>query len=215
MIMMECWYFDVTALAEPGRFAYGLERLPWKERKEKVLRFRPEEARRLSLGAGLLAAFCLRRAGAADLSLGTGEHGKPYLLHEPEIHFNLSHSGKLAVCAVGNEPMGVDVEEPQVMKEGVARLSFTMQEKDWLASQPDQDHAFVRLWTRKESLLKLFGKGFYQSPLSADICPDIPRQDGISFFETEAQDHQLCVCTKASAVKFSRCSAEELLQFTV
>ena len=202
---------DVTALAEPGRFARGMECLPWEERREKTMRFRFEESRRLSLGAGLLASFCLRRAGAKDLTLAAGEQGKPFLLHEPGIHFNLSHSGTMAACAVGNVPVGVDVEERQTMKEGVARLTFTSQERKWLLEQPDQDLAFVRLWTRKESCLKLQGTGFYQSPLEVEVCPDL-QTESRNFFEKDVGSCHLCVCTTAESVNFFRCSVDELLQ---
>ena len=38
------------------------------------------------------------------------ERGKPYLAGYPDIHISLSHSGRLAACAVAKKPVGVDVE---------------------------------------------------------------------------------------------------------
>ena len=106
----KCYYYDVSGLSSPERFARELASLPWEERRERILRYRFEKDRRLSLGAGLLAAYALREAGAEDLTLQTGENGKPELLSYPDIHFNLSHSGTIAVCAVSDRPVGVDVE---------------------------------------------------------------------------------------------------------
>ena len=109
MMKPRCYYYDVSALSSAERFEQALASLPWEERREKILRYRFEKDRRLSLGAGLLAAYALREAGAEDLALQTGEYGKPELLFYPNIRFNLSHSGTLAVCAVSDRPVVVYV----------------------------------------------------------------------------------------------------------
>ena len=103
-----CWYCDVRPLSDPELFAAGLSGLPWEERREKVSRFLFEKDRRLCLGAGMLLAHALREAGAADLRLSTMPEGKPVLADRPDIHFNLSHSGTLAVCAVSGLPVGAN-----------------------------------------------------------------------------------------------------------
>ena len=46
-------------------FSRGLSLLPWEERREQVMRFRFAKDRRLCLGAGLLLAYALCRAGAS------------------------------------------------------------------------------------------------------------------------------------------------------
>ena len=47
---------------------------------------------------------------ALAASLEKGPYGKPYLTGYPEIHFNISHSGGWAVCALASMPCGVDGE---------------------------------------------------------------------------------------------------------
>ena len=64
-----CWTCDVGPLADPARFARGMAALPWADRREKVMAFRFDRDRRLCLGAGLLLAHALRRAGAKNLAL--------------------------------------------------------------------------------------------------------------------------------------------------
>ena len=101
MPVVRCRYYDVGGLADPARFAAGMEALPWPERRERAMRFRFGKDQRLCLGAGLLCARMLRAAGVGDLSIERGTFGKPYLAQRPDVHFNVSHSGTLVVCAVG------------------------------------------------------------------------------------------------------------------
>ena len=48
--------------------------------------------------------------GPEEVLTERGPSGKPYLVNCPGVHFNISHSGGYAVCAVGSVPMGVDIE---------------------------------------------------------------------------------------------------------
>ena len=193
-----CWYYSVEELSDPALFSYGMEILPWENRREKVLRFRFDRDRQLCLGAGLLAAFALRQAGAEDLSLAYGEHEKPYLLNRKELCFNLSHSGSVAVCAVSSSPVGVDVEKPRTPTPALLRHCFTENELRWFACQPDPDRAFIRLWTRKESYLKLLGTGLSLALNSFSVCPGEPGPDNCFFSESETAGHLLCVCSGES-----------------
>lgn len=90
------------------------------------------------------------------------ERGKPYLAGYPDIHISLSHSGRLAACAVGKKPVGVDVELRKMRqnRERVARKLHAA-EQEWLAAraEEEQEKAFYDLWVRKESFLKATGEG--------------------------------------------------------
>ena len=191
-----CWYCDVRPLSDPALFARGMTLLPWEERREKVMRFHFERDRRLCLGAGLLLAYALRRAGAKDLSLCCLSGGKPVLIHEPCIHFNLSHSGNLAVCAVSDQPVGADVEMWQDADPGVAALCFRAAEREWMNASGDNARAFAWLWTRKESYLKLTGDGLSRSPDSLCVLPGREEPTGVRYTEKEVSGHQICVCTQ-------------------
>lgn len=190
-----CWYYDVRPLASPELFSLGLSLLPWEARREQVMRFRLDRDRRLCLGAGLLLAFALRRAGATDLSLRRQPDGKPECARHPEIHFNLSHSGTLAVCAVSHRPVGVDVERIQSGGAGVEAMCFQPLERAWLDQSADHSRAFTRLWTRKESYLKLLGTGLSRPPRSFSVWPGEAMPEGARFFERKIENHLICVCT--------------------
>ena len=199
-----CRYYDVAELTDPVRFSEALTALPWQARREKVLRYRLDQDRRLCLGAGLLAAYALRQAGASDLTLSLLENGKPVLLHHPDIHFNLSHSGRLAVCAVSDTPVGVDVEPIGASRKEIETVCFHPQETAWMDSEPDRDLAFARLWTRKESFLKLSGAGLSVPPNTISVRPGASPPGGIVWREHIAAHHLIQVCVdREKEVSFS------------
>ena len=191
-----CWYFDVRPLCDPALFSRGMSALPWEERREQAMRFRFEKDRRLCLGAGLLLAYALRQAGATDLSLRRLSNGKPVLINAPNIHFNLSHSGTLAACAVSDRPVGVDVEALQSVEPGVVAMCFQPIEQAWINQADDRSRAFTRLWTRKESYLKLRGTGLTCPLDSFCVLPGKDAPDGVCYSEMDEMDHLICVCTQ-------------------
>lgn len=195
---MNCWYYDVEDLSDPARFAGAMATLPWEERREKVMRYRYEKDKRLCLGAGLLLLHALRQAGASDLTLHTPESGKPVLEAHPSLQFNLSHSGTLAVCAVSEGPVGVDVEELRCFPREIETLCFQPRELTWLEFEPNRDLASLRLWTRKESWIKLTGSGLSTAPNSFSALPDQSPVPGIAWTEHVVMGHIICVCAQES-----------------
>ena len=88
------------------------------QRRELALKFRHEGSRRLCLAAYLLLMDGLRRECFIDEPpiFGYSPEGKPFIVDHPNIHFNLSHSGDVAICAVSNQPVGIDIETPRSIK---------------------------------------------------------------------------------------------------
>ena len=191
---LSCWFCDVRPLSDKKLFARGMEELPWELRREKVLRYRFEKDRILSLGAGLLLAGVLRRAGVRDLTVHALPEGKLVLAHCPEVHFNLSHSGTLAVAAVSDLPVGVDTEILAKMDPGMGSFCLRQSEQEWVRRSADPDRAFLRLWTRKESYLKRIGTGITVPPDSISVLPGEPMPDGSEFTEWEERGHLICLC---------------------
>lgn len=95
------------------------------------------------------------------LEVAIAQGGKPYLAKEPDIHFNLSHSGEWAVCAISSSPVGVDIQHCDEGRRDVASRFFHREEIRYLDSLPQfrRDEGFYRLWTLKESFVKATGRG--------------------------------------------------------
>ena len=196
--MARCWYYDVSELEDPALFAEGMESLPWQKRKDAIMRYRMQPDRLLGLGAGLLCVHALQHEGVDDLTLDYGERDKPHLRHYPHVHFNLSHSGTIAICAVSSHPVGADVELMHAADAGIARICFTEQEILWMNSQDDPARAFTRLWTRKESYIKRLGTGFYTEPKSFCALPGRESTADVVYSEHEVKEHLVCVCTRTN-----------------
>jgi len=97
-------------------------------------------------------------------AMARGADGKPYFPGEPELHFNVSHSGGLALCGAGEAPLGVDVEVLRPRRPGLARYVCSEAESAWLERQGGDWGAFYTLWTLKEARVKCTGEGLRRAP---------------------------------------------------
>ena len=93
-----------------------------------------------------------------ELKFAAGEYGKPYLAGVPRLHFNISHSGDLVLCALSDEPVGIDVELIKPAKLNVAKRFFRSDEYEYIAASRNTDAAFFEIWTMKESYIKRDGR---------------------------------------------------------
>lgn len=94
-----------------------------------------------------------------------GPQGKPYLPGGP--FFNLSHAGRYAVLAVGDAPVGIDVEQQRKDEHcaALAAVAFHPAEQAYYARHASVQ-TFFDIWTLKESYLKLLGTGLSLEPSS-------------------------------------------------
>ena len=94
-----------------------------------------------------------------------GEFGKPALateLSKWKLHFNISHTRGLAVCAIASQEIGVDVERSdRTIDLGIARHYFAPEEVRILNSAPpgQESKIFFRFWSLKEAFIKATGEG--------------------------------------------------------
>ena len=134
--------------------------------RERAARFhRREDGERFLVAHGTLRLLLAGYLRCDPLTLRFGAHanGKPFV-EGARIHFNLSHSGALALIAVArSRQVGVDVEEVRPMPDldNVATRVCTPGELAVLTSLPEgeRSRAFLAMWTRKEALAKATGEG--------------------------------------------------------
>lgn len=132
-------------------------------------RFAFEKDRNLFLLARCLLRTALSQYAAVAPADWTFEHtgkGKPFLAPQsglPPLSFNVSHSKKLAVCALTLEHrIGIDVESTaRRTNPKVADYFLSPREKsNYLqASETDRRELFYRYWTLKEAYAKALGMG--------------------------------------------------------
>lgn len=199
---MTLWLIHLSVLHGKEEAAAAL--LP-EDRRGKLEQLRVAEDRLGSLAAGLL----LRRVLGVceDGKLCENDHGKPFLPDGP--HFNLSHGGDLAVLAVSDLPVGVDVEQSDVLPAVMPKRAFAREEWTYFEEEPTAER-FWFLWTRLESTLKADGRGFALEKRDFSVT-----QDGKPWYlyTSVCHGHTIsCAMSEPFEVEFHELTADELLK---
>jgi 4'-phosphopantetheinyl transferase len=181
----------------------------YQDRQEKVRKLVHARSRYVSIEAGFLlqgmaeSELCIK---PADIQIIRGENGKPSLAGYPDFYFNISHSGEYVVMAYGNVPVGVDVEQLRDKETRVAERCFTKEEFSYISQTDDKyGERFFKIWTMKESYLKLTGQGISVPINSFYVNPDelsAYEKDGenvwmklpVQFEFVDLDGYVLCVC---------------------
>ena len=155
--MVHVYALNIASLPDPLDAPEMLDGI-WPERREKALRQRESLKRKQSAGASSLLKWVLRQRGFESKALRYGDKGKPFV---EGICFSLSHSGDMVICAVGDKPVGCDIERTAQARKKVAERFFAPEEIEYLRrfSGDTLDREFFRLWTMKESYIKMTGEG--------------------------------------------------------
>ena len=189
-----CRYLDVSFLNDDALFQQYLSSLASKQRKEKAVSFRIKSARNLSLGASLLLEQMLRDEGITDYQLVYEPSGRP-VLSSGSLQFSLSHSGTTAVCAMSSTPVGADVEQIKAIRvRGILRY-FHPAEVSYIEQAEQEDLAFIRLWTRKESYGKRTGAGIGYDLKQYCFIENDDSDAEFKFHELLLPQHLITVCT--------------------
>ena len=208
MFKAKTYYLNFASLrSEEAIQKYINEVTP--ERKARIETTKRLETKASLLGAGLLLKAVLQKEYAlSDFTLETNEFGKPFIAGREDIRFNLSHSGDVAVCTVCDTDCGVDIENVSTPHDAmaVANRFFSRNEYAAMMLSPNPNEAFCRLWTLRESYVKMRGKGFAigLSTMRCDfhrgVCSLYENhilQDDAFFREIkDVKGYRISVCTK-------------------
>ncbi len=133
-------------------------------RRQKIALLKNMKDKMRSLAAAIALNTALKEYGLEERTMeyDVGKQGKPYFRYNPDIHFSLSHSGDYAICSIGAHETGNDIELIKSGRERVAKRFFATEELDWIyetQSPREIDERIFRIWTMKESFLKVTGLG--------------------------------------------------------
>lgn len=153
--MIKLAYCNVESL--DLKRAYGMVS---KNRQEKIDFYRFEKDKKLSAGAYLLLMKLLSDENITNPVFRTGKYGKTYISNHENIHFNLSHSGKMVLCAISDMEVGADVEynDPEIDLD-IARNYFYNSEYESIMNCENPSDEFFKYWVLKESYMKYTGLG--------------------------------------------------------
>lgn len=146
------------------------------QRREQALRYRKEHDKRLSVAAYRLlqSALAVEYGIKEPPQFEYGENGKPSIVGHPDIFFNMSHCQEAAACVVDDVPVGVDVESLSHYDKEIAEQVMNAEEQKHITDSAAPCLEFIRLWTMKESLLKMTGDG-----LAADMRDILKEYNGL------------------------------------
>jgi 4'-phosphopantetheinyl transferase len=162
---IEVWMIDLDRPLNPGPNLDEILSIEERNRADRYLfprdafRFRRCRAT-LRLG---LAGYL--KTTPQKILLATNRHGKPFIAEGSTLHFNVSHSGGLGAIAfttIGEVGIDVEANQRDVDALEIAKANFTRNEARMVAaadSRQEQARIFLRLWTRKEAVLKAAGCG--------------------------------------------------------
>ena len=149
--MIKLAYCDVSDL----NLADAYKLLP-KTRQIKVDRFRFEKDKKLSAGAYLLLDKLLKEENITNPIFKTEKYGKAYISNFENVHFNLSHSGKLVACAISDKKVGVDIEyNDPAIDLNIAKHYFYNSEYERIMNSQNPSDEFFKFWVLKESYMKI------------------------------------------------------------
>lgn len=159
-------------------------------------------------GDGQLAALPLLTAVAGEVwglptlpAVGRHPKGKPHFPQRPDLHFNLSHSGPYALCALSSEEVGVDIECLRPRRPGLAGRALSPEELDWYRTRGERWEDFYTLWTLKEARVKCVGTGLTWPPSTIAVPLLEPGQwgtlDGLTFTAYGHKDYRAALCTRS------------------
>ena len=143
------------------------------QKRHRVDKLSFEKDKKLSVAADMLskkaiADFCSVEPHSVVLT--QKDSGKPFA-DELDVEFSVSHSGDIAVCAVSDKPLGIDIERIRPVDLKVARRVCSSVELQYIFGYTPKEQDFVfttdsailirffEIWTSKEAYVKFKGTG--------------------------------------------------------
>jgi len=161
------------------------------EAQQDILRYRRWQDAQLSLLGKVLLQYGLRtRYNISEAETGILPNKKPYLKGH-HLHFNISHSKDLVVCAIAEYALGIDIEfnDPKV-----SYLDFKFQMTNYefqeIDNSDNKTKGFFTYWTRKEAVIKAHGAGMMLPLDTFEVIKDECTIEGESFFTREIFIHE-------------------------
>lgn len=186
-----------------------------KSRIDKMNKFKFEQDKIRCLFSYVLPLISLsyfKQQLLFNTSIYYDANGKPFFEGANNPFFNISHSGDWVVCALSEQPVGIDIEAINEIDIFLFFPYLSPLEKQLFTHQQNADLSlFYRIWTLKESLLKATGYGLLYPLEKLCFSEFITNNLDFIIFETEQytmkefylDKHQLSICTKNTSNEFN------------
>lgn len=194
------------------------------DRKEKVDNFIFDKDKKLGSGVYLLLKKLLEEEGIEDPIIKTEKDGKPYISNYENIHFNMSHAGRMVACAISDKEIGIDIEKiDPLIDMKIAQTFFYNSEYENIKKSDNRVDEFFKYWVLKESYMKYTGLGFLLDLDKFEIIIDgdeikvnnqLPNlkenEDLIKFSYFDLKQYKLAICSEYTVDDILEYDIEEL-----
>lgn len=171
MLQIQYSYFSVANYASQLHELEVMLTLAERERGRRFLRL--QDRIQFVLGRAVVRRICSTAFGIdpTAVEIALSQSGKPYVISPSgRLEFNISHSNGIVVIAWnGSHPVGIDVEATDESRpfQEMSRVAFSKTECAVVsaASLNKVQRTFLRIWVRKEAVLKAEGCGIRETTL--------------------------------------------------
>lgn len=150
-----------TVLSEPNEKEWEIlcEDLP-KKLVEKAARFKNWRDKAIRLHGWKMLLKELEKINKTELinTIKFEKKGKPFF-DNSNIFFNISNSRNTIILITAPYEVGVDFEFIRPVKRTIYSRVFCKEEIEFLGQSNNEEADFIKLWTKKEAVVKLFGGG--------------------------------------------------------
>ena len=126
--------------------------------------------------------------------------GKPYFPGNLR-HVSLCHTDHMALCALSEQTVGLDAEQPRPVKQGMMQRCLGPEELACCQAAPQPETMFLRFWTLKEAYAKYTGEGICGFPNHLRFHLEGQRaylaQSDLVFQSLQVEDLIVSVCSAA------------------
>ncbi len=142
-------FFSETRLGKIGRWLLNPQDSSLSEKHISALE--------QSAAAELAICAAMKNSGRpfAPPDYAYKESGQPTIQNG---HISISHTEGYAACAISRQSVGIDVEREHTFSKAAAKRILSPQE-ELLRESANEDELLSRVWTVKESFLKMTGEG--------------------------------------------------------
>lgn len=170
------------------------------QRQDKVKAFYFIDDKIRSLSAYLLLSKALKEDYMIDnlQEFKVTSSGKPYLKNNKNIFFNISHCKNFVACIIGNDDVGIDIQDPFSFDRDIAKQICSKEELKTLnnINETHNKRQLNRIWVLKEAYTKFTGQGLLADLKSIDFSTKEKqkRQDAtLTFIEDELYNLGICI----------------------
>ncbi len=154
------------------------------DKKIRVDRFRFADDKKRTVAGEMLARKMIAdecKTEAEKITFEKNEYGKPFAVGL-NIHFNISHTGNYVVCAINNNPIGIDIEKLRDYKPNTARRVCSDEEILLIEKSENPAEEFIKIWTKKEAFAKFSGTGLTEKSIKQNLKNNIPQYKFEDYF---------------------------------